>query len=412
MPGQQERIAYLLEAYSSRKATAAETAELFQWLKDNPQQPPFNEHIRQLIDRFDPREPVPAVDWESLYRQILEEAAIPGPQARPGTDGPAVDEDPTPYPLRPFTRRRLTVAASIILLLGAGLIYFIKPRPTATVADTHPVIQPPVPDIAPGANGAVLTLAGGQKIVLDSAGNGRLALQGNTQLLNQHGQLSYQHARTAASEEVLYNTITTTRGRQYQLVLADGSKVWLNASSSLTFPTAFTGNNRTVEMTGEAYFEIAKNPSHPFRVLSHGMEVQVLGTSFNINAYTDETLTRTTLLEGSVKVLSGPQGQVLTAGQQAQLNQSGGMKVTRDADLQEVVAWKDGLFLMKKADIATTMRQIARWYDVEIVYPGGAPTGRISGDIPRNMNLSKVLEVMALSGVHFTIEGKKVMVTP
>lgn len=188
---------------------------------------------------------------------------------------------------------------------------------------------------------------------------------------------------------------------------------------------SFSGAARTVEMSGEVYFDVARNPSQPFKVLivppsggrKDGMEVQVLGTQFNINAYTDEAISRTTLLEGSIKILSRAKGkgELLKPGQQGQIDirtEDAPIKVVDGADLQEAVAWKEGLFLMKKADIASIMRQVARWYDMEIVYPEGIPAVRISGDIPRDMNLSKLLEVMALSGVHCRIEGKRLVVTP
>jgi len=206
--------------------------------------------------------------------------------------------------------------------------------------------------------------------------------------------------------------MTTTNGKQYQLQLSDGSKIWLNAASSVTYPTAFTGNERKITITGEAYFEIAHDAKKPFTVSAHGMDVEVLGTHFNVNAYDDEENTSTTLLEGSVKIKNRQATTLLTPGQQLQLNKDGKINLVRDADVQEAVAWKDGLFIMKKAAIPSIMRQIARWYDVEVAYSNGVPAGRISGDIPRNMNLSKVLEVMELSGVHFMITGKKVLVTP
>ena len=424
MPANQERIAYLLEAYSSRKATDAEMQELFQWLEQHPHQQFVNKHIQRLMKDFDPREPLPSVDWGSLWQRILDgtemdEAGLAGKDD--GTGRTAV-----PIPVRRRVIALRTVAAACcILLLSTAAFYFLRTGSRSGVALLHVKPAPAKPDVSPGKDGAILTLSNGQQIVLDSAGNGTLLTQGNVRLLNGHGQLSYQHTGAAEKEEILYNTITTTPGRQYQLVLADGSKVWLNASSSIRFPMSFSGAARTVEMSGEVYFDVARNPSQPFKVLivppsggrKDGMEVQVLGTQFNINAYTDEAISRTTLLEGSIKILSRAKGkgELLKPGQQGQIDirtEDAPIKVVDGADLQEAVAWKEGLFLMKKADIASIMRQVARWYDMEIVYPEGIPAVRISGDIPRDMNLSKLLEVMALSGVHCRIEGKRLVVTP
>jgi len=410
----QQRLAYLLEVYTSGKASEDEINELLDWAHDSE----------------DPAEPMPAVNWEALFQRIQQEnekAVIhPLPAKR--------------LPIRRISWISALVAASVLFAISAIFLYrYNSSNPGSAVASKPQPAAAPKTDIKPGADGAILTLANGQQIVLDSAGNGTLAIQGNTSLHNEHGQLSYnsnshssgnnssgsQGKGGAEAGEMLYNTITTTRGKQYQLRLADGSRVWLNAGSSIKFPTTFNAATRSVQVTGEAYFEISPNPSQPFVVhLNDGEEIQVLGTHFNVNAYDDEALTRTTLLEGSVKVLTpatGSQSQnpqrlsrILRPGDQAQVahNSESNIKVTPNTDLDETIAWKEGIFLMKKADVAYIMRQIARWYDVEVVYKDGVPAGRISGDIPRNMSLSKVLEVMELSGVHFKVEGKKVIVSP
>jgi transmembrane sensor len=396
MPFARERLAFLLEAYCNRKTTEAEEEELFSLIKeDYPAEQSVHEHLEQLIEQFNTRELVPAVNWEHVYQQIQEKTM--------GDAAPVISRRRIPW-------FRITAAACIILLLGISAFYFRQP-----VANNNTVIKKTVPviqtDVQPGTAGAILTLSNGKQIVLDSTGNGPLLTQGNTKLLNQQGRLSYNNTAPDGSA-VVYNTMTTTKGKQYQLQLSDGSKIWLNAASSVTYPTSFTGNERKISITGEAYFEIAHDAKRPFTVSTNGMEIQVLGTHFNVNAYDDEENTSTTLLEGSIKIKNQHTTALLTPGQQLQLNKQGKIKLVTDADVQEAVAWKDGLFLMKKAGIASIMRQIARWYDVEVSYSDGIPAGRISGDIPRNMNLSKVLEVMELSGVHFTMNGKKVEVKP
>lgn len=392
----QQRLAYLLDVYTSGRASEDEINELLDWV-DNHE---------------DPAEPAPNVDWEALFQRIQDENS-----AAPLT------------PIRRIPWLRAIAAASLLLIASAVFLHKYNNTASKPIVAAKPQPSPsPEIDVPPGTDGAILTLANGQKIVLDSAGNGALTTQGNTSLHNEHGRLSYISSGTRPGEgqvgaqpgEVLYNTITTTRGKQYQLNLSDGSRVWLNASSSIKFPTAFNTTTRTVEVNGEAYFEIRSDATRPFKVvLSDGEEIQVLGTHFNVNAYDDEALTRTTLLEGSIKIVTQAAGaqrqsRLLQPGDQAQVahNNGANIRVTPNTDLEETIAWKEGLFLMKKADVSYIMRQIARWYDVEVVYKGGAPAGRISGDIPRNMSLSKVLEVMELSGVHFTVEGKKVIVSP
>jgi ferric-dicitrate binding protein FerR (iron transport regulator) len=193
-------------------------------------------------------------------------------------------------------------------------------------------------------------------------------------------------------------------------VLADGTKVWLNAASSLRFPAAFAGKERIVELNGEGYFEVAKNASMPFHVRVHDMDVQVLGTHFNINAYTDETAMRTTLLEGSVQVSQGEQTQLLTPGQQAAASQNGQIQLADGVDVEEVMAWKNGMFQFQGADLETILRQAARWYDIDVEYKQRI-SDRFSGQISKNVNLSQLLKILELTGkVHFEIEGRKIIV--
>ncbi|MEO6317073.1 MAG: FecR domain-containing protein [Chitinophagaceae bacterium] len=402
MPFSRERLIFLLETYSNRKTTEAEDQELFSLISGNDfSKQPVHAHIQQLVEKFNSRELVPAVNWEQLYQRINEniiaDTVLPEPVS-------------IAAPPRRFPWFRMLAAALIILLLGISAFYLIQPVPPPAIVRQLQIIPSVQTDVLPGTAGAILTLSNGRQIVLDSSAAGTQLTQGNTKLLNHQGRLSYNIGAGAA--EAVYNTMTTTKGKQYQLQLSDGSKIWLNAASSVTFPTAFTGNERKISITGEAYFEIAHDAKKPFTVSTNGIEIQVLGTSFNVNAYDDEDNTSTTLLEGSVKIINQHTTVLLAPGQQAQLNHSGKIKLVNDADVQEAVAWKDGLFVMKKAGIASIMRQIARWYDVQVSYSDGIPAGRISGDIPRTMNLSKVLEVMELSGVHFALNEKKVIVKP
>ena len=311
-----------------------------------------------------------------------------------------------------FPRRRwVAYAAAALLAIVSGVLFF-KQNKTAPKPITLPK-QDIVKEIPPGGNKATLTLADGATISLDDAKKGDIARDGNAEIVKagSGGTLVY-HAMAGKQEAIAYNTITTPRGGQYQLDLSDGSKVWLNASSSLRFPTTFNGKDRTVELTGEGYFEIARNTAMPFAITVNGVRVQVLGTRFNINAYHDEPAIRTTLIEGAVRVVAAEQAMLLKPGQQAVASRgdAGSLKLDPDADLEEVMAWKNEIFNFKNLDIETIMRQISRWYDVEVVYEGKKPEGHFTGMISRNTPALTVLKMLEYGGVHFTIASKKIVI--
>ncbi|MGO4290161.1 FecR family protein [Chitinophaga sp. RAB17] len=313
---------------------------------------------------------------------------------------------------RPVRRLlKIAVAACIAALIAIGGYFFSFKKTTAPPSITSTTKRK---DIAPGTTGGILVLANGQQIALDSAGNGLLALQGSTKVTNRQGKIVYN--ASGGNSEQLFNTVVTPRSKQYQLVLADGSSVWLNAASSVRFPAAFSGNVRKVEITGEAYFEVApllrNGKKVPFIVSTRGMEVQVLGTHFNVNAYPDEHTIKTTLLEGSVIVTKGNAKQLLKPGEQAQLNPGNNIVLYKDVDTDGEVAWKNGYFSFDQADLSSVMRQIARWYDVEIVYGGKVPNRRFGGEISRSSNVSQVLKILEESKVHFRIEEKRIIVLP
>ena len=298
-------------------------------------------------------------------------------------------------------------AAVLILVLGAGTYFFLQKTPAPPIARVQPVN-----DATPGTNKAILTLADGSKVTLDSAGNQIIQL-GTTAIQQQGGQLQY--SAQGGETSVSYNTLTTPRGGQFQVKLPDGTKVWLNAASTLRYPTAFTGKERKVEINGEAYFEIAKNAAMPFIVdiLSGQGEkegtVQVIGTHFNINAYSDEATIKTTLLEGAVRILKNGSISMLFPGQQAVIDGES-LHVIKDGNTDEAVAWKNGIFNFEGNDIQSVMRQIARWYDVDIKYEN-ISTAHFMGTISRNVNMSEVLNMIALTGaVHFKVEGRTITV--
>lgn len=296
-----------------------------------------------------------------------------------------------------------SVAAAVILLLCVG-IYFWHNRPT-----TSPVVETkPSPTVAPGRQGAILTLADGRQVTLDSLPNGVVAIQNGSRAAVVDGQLAY-HPGSQTTPNITYNTITTPRGRQYQLILTDGTKVWLNAASRIVFPTAFGEKERKVTIDGEAYFEVARNTAKPFKVNAGSTDVEVLGTSFNINAYKDEHDTRTTLLDGSVKIYGANANVVLKPGQQAITDQQ--LKVESDVNTDQVIAWKNGLFYFNSTGIATVMQQLSRWYDIDVRYEGRVPDIRITGKMDKGLNLNEIMEFLTKMEVKCRLLGRTVVVS-
>ena len=295
---------------------------------------------------------------------------------------------------------KYAAAAAVIILVVTGGLYRWVQRPAEL-----PVVVA-VQDVAPGSNKAVLTLADGSTVTLDSAGN-QLIRQGGTAVRQSGGQLTYDAGSSVAA--ISFNTLTTPRGGQFQVRLPDGTKVWLNAASTLRYPTAFAGNERKVEVTGEAYFEVAKNAAMPFKVnAGNRAEIEVLGTYFNVNAY--EGLS-TTLLEGEVKVLAMQGGGqvILKPGQQAKLLPD--IKVISNPDLNKVMAWKNGLFNFEGASFREVMSELERWYDIEVVYEGPVPDIHFGGELSRNKSLAGLIAALRDAEVHFEIKGRTLIVT-
>ena len=300
--------------------------------------------------------------------------------------------------------RTLSAAAALIVLLGAVYLFSRsgkKPEQSPSLTRS----------LAPGGNKAVLTLGDGTKITLDSTANGLVSQQGSVRVVKTAtDELSYQTTAGSANT-VSYNTMETPRGGQYRLSLPDGTKVWLNSASSIRYPNIFTGDHRSVDITGEAYFEVANDSKRPFQVMTGNMQVQVLGTAFNLMAYPDEEEVLTTLVTGAVVVKKDQTTQVLKPGQQAILANGSSSFRTTTPDMGSVLAWKDGYFKFDNGGIATIMRQLARWYDVEIVYEGTPPAEQFYGFLPRQENAAEILNALELTNnVHFRVEGKRIVV--
>ena len=313
-------------------------------------------------------------------------------------------------PAKIYTMARRMVAAAI-LLIAVGAAFAVYLYGGQLLHDDNYVGR----NIPPGGNKAILTLANGSKIVLTNAKNGILVLQGGVRVIKTpNGQVIYDASDAGNITDTVYNTITTPRGGQYMVMLPDSSKVYLDAASSLRFPTVFTGKTRTVFLTGEGYFEVAHNKNKPFHVVAGGQTVEVLGTHFNINAYDDEQYISTTLLEGSVKVSLGKSIAILAPGDQAHTlsgNGLSGIEVYKGINTDAAVAWKNGYFNFENADIQTIMKQYARWYDVKIVFDGKVDERLFSGEIHRNLNAPEALELLDYADVHFKIDGKTIVVS-
>ncbi|PTT03766.1 anti-sigma factor [Pedobacter sp. HMWF019] len=308
--------------------------------------------------------------------------------------------------------KRWLTAAVLLLCVSAGLIFLSRSTNSSQQGLAHHHLKSGN-SVVPGGNKAVLTLADGSVVALDSSSISKTIKQGNTSILNESKGLLVYAANGPSGSAPLFNKIAVPRGGQYQLKLPDGTVVWLNSASSLRFPTQFSGKERSVELNGEAYFEVAKNKEMPFKVHVRDMEVRVLGTHFNIMAYDDEESINTTLLEGSVKVSNALQTATIRPGQQASLKKSSGMLGVEDVNIAEAIAWKNGKFLFADEDIETIMRRISRWYDVDVEYKGNLSDKNFAGSISRYEDVSEVLKMLELTGtIHFKIEGRRIIVMP
>lgn len=320
----------------------------------------------------------------------------------------------TSQPKRFWLFRPSVAAAFALLFLAAGIYFFIPNK--------KPSLQTPAAittNIAPGGDKATLTLSDGSVLKLDELADGALQQESHFSIRKKDGELIYEPRDGVKSNSLSYNTITTPRGGQFRVILPDGSKVWLNASSSLRYPTGFDGDERLVSLSGEGYFEVAKAREKgkpvPFRINVNDREtVEVLGTHFNIMAYSEEKAIKTTLLEGSVRVTrpGTRNSSLLRPGQQCLYDRTKGFVVRDDVDAGESISWKNGIISFKDADIETIMRQIARWYDVRVEYEGELPHRLFTGGISRKANLSGVLKVLELNNVHFEIKNKVIVVSP
>lgn len=394
-------VAELLHKHLKGTITAEESAALQSWAAGNEQR------LQLLEEVNDPEIQQAAVKLIASYNEkdALERfMAIHAPKRQPVLSERV-------HPLRQW---KWIAAAVVVLVAITGYLFLSQQHHSPHLANNNGK----TPDIAPGKNGAILKLADGSSIALDSLANGVVATQNGARIVLNNGALVYDPDKNVNSETA-YNIITTPNGRQFRVSLPDGTQVWLNAASSIRYPTVFNGKRRNVEITGEVYFEVAPDAGMPFSVtILNNARIDVLGTHFNVNAYANEENQHTTLLEGAVKVVSLKEnasalyrnGIVLQPGQQLRMKET--PDIINHADIDKVMAWKNGLFDFDGMDVKYAMKQIARWYDVEIVYKGEIPDIKFYGKISRNISLEGLIKGLNSTGVHLRIEeGKRLVVT-
>lgn len=309
-------------------------------------------------------------------------------------------------------------AAALLLLVAGGIAYFTLNKPTKTIVPQSTIIaQKKAPGTQPDTKKAVLILADGTNLTLNEIVNGDIALQGHVIIhKNKNGELEYKPTEASASIAGS-NTLRTPRGGEYEVVLEDGTKIWLNSASTLQFPVQFNTNERRVVLTGEAYFEVAKaidpktNNKKSFIVSVDNMEVQAIGTAFNISAYKEDDRSQTTVVEGLVKVTRNNKFSMLKPGKKLI---AGDSAITiEDADIKQEIAWKNGEFVFRNTSLKMVMNELARWYDMDVQYAPGVPSLHFSGEVQRESDITKVLDMLEYTGgVTFTISNRIITVHP
>jgi transmembrane sensor len=397
-----ERVHLLFAKYLRKECSENEFEEMLTWLvaMDERKKNSLSAPLKELWDRANAGKLLSTADqvnWDQVFDRVIHS-----------------DNKRRIIPMDRFVKngtvwKMIVAAACITGIIYSGIFFFnkkgeVKVTPRETTALRLPN------EVVPNGNNAILTLSNGKIIVLDSVQNGIIANQGNTKVIKlDSGQLAFspETKNGLHSDEISYNTISTPRAAQYQLVLSDGTKVWLNAASSLRFPTTFNGSLRTVELSGEGYFEVTKNKEKPFVVRTGGQEVKVLGTHFDIMAYEDEESIQTTLIEGLVVVSHNNHSSILEPGKQSRLSRDNNNLTVVNANMNQAIAWKNGYFFFDRSDVKTIMRQVSRWYDLDIVYESPVPDLQFSGKIERNLPLSGITHLLESGQIHFRIEGKK-----
>jgi transmembrane sensor len=392
---QPEKLAEFFNRFSQNLHSEKEHQEFLNWLYTLPEQ-----QVKDVLEMY-----------QHIASNVTEPADLQLIQKiEDRLDAQAPAEKPQMRQLWPSVNRWVVAACLLVAFAVGGYFLFDSPVNGPAIAN-----KPQKTAILQGGNKAILRLANGSKIILDSVKTGEIAKQGGAIIVKtKDGKVIFDASNTDSkpTDEIAFNTLSTPRGGQYMVKLPDGSAVWLNSSSSLKFPTSFSANERVVELTGEAYFEVAKNPLKPFKVKTAQQMVEVLGTHFNINAYDDEPSVATTLLEGSVKVSQNSSGKtlVLKPGQQARLDND---LRKFDVDASLYVDWKDGYFKFTREDIHSILRKAARWYDVDVSYSGNITKEGFVGIVPRSKDIYELLNALKLTGlINYKVEGRHVTIMP
>lgn len=386
-----EQFQTLLNKYLDKSCSLEELKELFSYIDQSEYRERLEIVMEENYKILVPGVEVHAINWDEMFSSIVEDKA----------EGK----------VRSLWSVWLPIAAAIVVMLSVGILTWDNQQQKKQKTSTVSIKK----DIAPGGNKAVLKLADGTEIVLDGHSTGMLADEDGTKISKTaEGMLLYDAAKSDGDETLVknhINTLTTPSGGQYMLILPDHSKVWLNAESSISYPSVFSGEERNVSLIGEAYFEVAKDKQHPFKVKAGDMEVKVLGTHFNIMSYAEEGQTQVALAEGSVRIDLGNNSRTLIPGQQASIKAGSTQIYLKNVDVDEVISWKNGLFQFDNAPLEQVMRQVERWYNVDVVYNGAIPDLYITGMISRSNNVSKILALIeAAGGVNFEVGNKQIIV--
>lgn len=387
---QAHRTAYLIAAYIQQNLSPAEREELDDWVGASKENLLLFEELTDDDKRNKTLKWFHKLDIEKAKRRVHAKMDIKTTRTFWNTL--------TPY----------LVAASIIIIAVAGWFFQHEKHITPAVSEKSPQVEP-----APGGNKAILTLADGKRIVLDSAANGSLATEGASSVIKMDSIVSYEAVEQRTQTPASFNTIEVPKGGKFQLLLSDGTKVWLNAASSLRYPMLFTGSERKVELTGEGYFEVAKNKEMPFHVAAEKTDIAVLGTHFNVRAYPDEADMETTLLEGAVRVTNRSNTALLKPGEQAKVEMgSSNITVVKNVDTEKASAWKDGLFIFRKDNLQDIMKAVGNWYNINVEY-SSTISRHFSGTFSRKEPLSKILQYFeGTNEVHFKLKDKSLTVYP
>ncbi len=395
-------LKYLMSQFASNTCTREEFDQLMVLVGDMEDDEGLTEEMSRYWDKIQFNGSI-SPEWKERF-VILQKESV----RREQVAGPAV------APRRVILRKWIAAAAVVITLAGG---YFVQQRNGETIrgkADVVKTKEPAVP-VEPGRNRALLTLADGSVIGLDTSARGKIATQGGVKIIKgEEGEILYYSDRQK-TPEAGFNTIVTPKGGKYCVVLSDGTKVWLNAASSIRFPAGFENGVREVVLTGEAFFEVTKSCGKPFHVRAGNISVEVLGTKFNINAYREEGRISTTLVQGKIRVSkpadgSSSQGLLLKPGRQANLADNGTLTVDQSPHIDEVLAWKNGVFNFVNTPVPEILREIARWYDLEIIYDGGTPDKRLTGTFSRNVGLDQLTEMLRYAGINMRIDKKRLLI--